>query len=391
MKRSVLQHNPILDGMRGVAILLVVWLHVWELTWYSLDKQIGSLNFPFDLFARSGNWGVELFFFVSGFCLMNGQKTKQVALQRFFTSRALKIMPSYFLAMTAAIVLFGVKFDSVGSWMKQLLTHLTFTHSLSQDTFESFFGVMWSLSIEVQFYAIFPLIYKYFRKAPHSTFSAAILLSLTARWFFNSIYPGDWFFMRQLPTYLDVFLAGMYASWWLRYMEHKNISRVKATAVALLSVIIFAAVFNFRRHLFSSATPAYFNHLIYLRTALGLIFIAFAISATFAFPVFKSVVANSLLRFLSTISYSLYLWHQQIGRFLVERYKSFAKTEVPMHDALWGEALFILSIALSLVIATALTYLFEKPFLRLKDRLVGKRFASAITSKIKTEEVKKAA
>jgi peptidoglycan/LPS O-acetylase OafA/YrhL len=57
-------HLGVLDGLRGAAIALVVWYHLWLVSGYALS------SFPaLEMFAHGGFLGVDLFFFVSGFCI----------------------------------------------------------------------------------------------------------------------------------------------------------------------------------------------------------------------------------------------------------------------------------------------------------------------------------
>ncbi len=55
-------HITVLDGFRGLAILLVMWFHIWQQSWLSNKINILGLTINFDFFAIGGFIGVELFF-----------------------------------------------------------------------------------------------------------------------------------------------------------------------------------------------------------------------------------------------------------------------------------------------------------------------------------------
>ncbi|MDP9023991.1 MAG: acyltransferase family protein, partial [Candidatus Eremiobacteraeota bacterium] len=58
-----------LDGLRGIAILLVLWYHTWLFSWYTPTLKIFGLELPVDVPARVGYLGVDVFFVISGFVL----------------------------------------------------------------------------------------------------------------------------------------------------------------------------------------------------------------------------------------------------------------------------------------------------------------------------------
>src|ERR1700689_3689731 len=87
----------VFDGLRGIAIALVVWYHVWLVS----GLQLGSLDF----IAEAGFLGVDLFFFINGFFLLlpyvqaAATRPDPRTVGHFFARRAQKIVPSYLLAL----------------------------------------------------------------------------------------------------------------------------------------------------------------------------------------------------------------------------------------------------------------------------------------------------
>ena len=85
---------PVLNGIRGFAILMVVLLHNWSLIWFSMPQWLSP-------YVRCGFVGVELFFFLSGFVLTlpylkaKFENKPLPHWKEFLSRRYLKIFPSY--------------------------------------------------------------------------------------------------------------------------------------------------------------------------------------------------------------------------------------------------------------------------------------------------------
>jgi peptidoglycan/LPS O-acetylase OafA/YrhL len=149
-----LNRIPSLDGLRAISIGLVIGSHV-----------ICARGFPHAAaFAKSplpyyfGNLGVRIFFVISGFLitsllLAEQQRTGSVAFVRFYRRRAFRILPVFCAYILTLLLLtaFGVVAIPRGSFL--------IAASLTADIFQPqwYFGHFWSLSVEEQFYILWPL------------------------------------------------------------------------------------------------------------------------------------------------------------------------------------------------------------------------------------------
>src|SRR6266540_5205345 len=88
----------VLDGLRGIAILLVLWYHYWQLSWLGPQFTVFGRFVNLDFIPAQGAFGVELFLFLSGFCLFYSYAKRKGGVQPLGTyayRRAIKILPSY--------------------------------------------------------------------------------------------------------------------------------------------------------------------------------------------------------------------------------------------------------------------------------------------------------
>jgi peptidoglycan/LPS O-acetylase OafA/YrhL len=153
---------PSLDGLRAVSIALVVYAHL-----------IGTVGFPKQDGRDLGTYGVRFFFVISGFLitgllLKEYKATGTINLRRFTLRRTFRIFPAYYASL---LVLAAI---SAAGWVTlrdgDLLHALTYTQNYHADH-SWWVGHAWSLSVEEQFYLLWP---------------AAMMLAGTARAFYGA-------------------------------------------------------------------------------------------------------------------------------------------------------------------------------------------------------------
>ena len=126
-----LRRIPEIDGLRAVAVLGVLYAHVWAFGLGAPPLHLGpiDINRALSVFGT----GVDLFFVISGFCMYAAYGSYEEAFSwdrygRFIASRALRIYPAFIGAMLFAAVVHAHKTGDFPLF--QVLTHLTFTHIL---------------------------------------------------------------------------------------------------------------------------------------------------------------------------------------------------------------------------------------------------------------------
>lgn len=176
---SELRRNAVIDSMRGISILLVL-IHHFHIA-YRLDQgffaALLSARFVRAV-ARNGNYGVTIFFAVSGFLITSTtlerfRELKNVSLRGFYSFRFARIAPNLalLLAIVVPLALAGVPVfaSKPGSAPMGLtvLSILTFTHNLLMQKYAFYnycLNILWSLSVEEMFYLTFPLVCVLLRK-----------------------------------------------------------------------------------------------------------------------------------------------------------------------------------------------------------------------------------
>lgn len=366
-----MKHLAPLDGLRGLAIVLVVWFHVWQISWLRADLPFtgGAVNFNF--IPEGGFVGVDLFFFISGFCLFypyaqtlfDGRPLQTV--KTFALRRARKILPSYVFVMAVLIALGMSGIGTFADGLRQVGLHLLFVHTWFPDSYGSIDGVLWSLAVEVQFYVLFPAICWAAMRAPWPTFAVMALVANAYRFAVLHRHDvGNWY--DQLPGTLDLFAAGMLAAYLYRAIA------VRAPRVAALklpwTLAACAGIAGFLVVLHAAFDVRYdpnwpWETFKWGRAVMCLAFILTTVGSLFAFEWWQRTLGNPLLVFLSVISYNLYLWHQPVARFLREHHVPAWKGTDEHGDPAWGLPFTLLSFAAMLLVATFFTYALERPIL----------------------------
>jgi peptidoglycan/LPS O-acetylase OafA/YrhL len=364
-------HVAVLDGLRGIAIAGVVWYHAWLVSKVPSLLSIGGWKVNLEPLARAGFMGVDLFFFVSGFCLfypyarhlLDG-KAAPTALD-FAVRRIKKIVPSYLVALLAFSFLHRSWFASTSQWLWNIAAHLTFIHPLFSNTFGSISGPFWTLGIEVEFYLLFPLICWAVRRKPLLAFLGLCAIAnvyrlLVAHFGDNTLlYP-----VSQLPAVIDIFGAGMLAAYAIVYFGRYQIRRRARLAATVLAAWGFVALFFLLRQLGDISAAAGDGHqypwVNAHRSEFAALFLVCGVCSAIALPAWRNVVAHPALVYLAGISYNLYLWHLEI----IVWYDAHVAPLVQRVLAWPGVAQLLVPPLLSIFAAAIVTRVVEKPFLR---------------------------
>lgn len=355
--------------MRGIAVLLVLWYHIWEISW--LPAPAAALQF----IPETGFVGVHLFFYISGFVIVFPfvhavfECREPPSWAHFAYRRAIKIVPSYVLSILLAIAIGYAHFASMSDAVRAIVTHLLFIHTWWADTYGAINGVLWTLAVEVQFYLIFPLLWFAFKRSPWITGGAMIVASIAYRVWAEHAFPIHAPQLTEnLPGYLDIFALGMLSAYaYVRY-RGRITSNAASWLAALVALAGFAMLFALLQNLWSTRLVDQWAMVwqTYNRTWLGVSFAIIALASLVAAPAWRRTLGNPLLLFFGTISYTLYLYHQVIARELLAHHiPPYAGTNEHL-DPRWALQYSLVAFTVTVAQAALFTYAFERPLLRLR-------------------------
>jgi len=350
-----------LDGLRGIAILLVLVFH--------FTPQTGPLRYGAHLF-QLGWTGVDLFFVLSGY-LITGILVDTVGhrsyYRNFIVRRCLRIFPAYYLSLVICCILtyypnaprWGEFLRAGGWWYVSYLGNVKVFLDAAWPGL-AILTPLWSLQVEEQFYLTFPLlVWVLDRKKLAKVLAGSVAVALGLRITISLVMPQNMFGVYTLmPCRMDpLAMGGLIAiaqrerpdwlkSRWIGWMT-------LAAAAGFAAVVLF----------YSDSSPWPFGMRTFGYTALDLMFAGILVMLmSWRQPALLRICRMRWLIWVGTISYGLYLLHvpgELIGRRL-------AALVVKIEPA--GSAEFFVSLATTLALAWLSWTLFESRILRLKDR-----------------------
>ncbi len=387
------QRIPELDGLRVLMIFIVSWYHIWQQSW--LRPMIGT--YSLDYLVRSGYIWVDGTVLLSSFLLyLPYAKAKRNSLpvpdtRAFYYRRARRILPGFYFIIFAVFFSIALPcrlYDSPQFMVKDLATHLTFTFPFFPDTymFTPLGAACWTLAIEVQAYALFPLIARGMMKKPFLTAGCMCAVCFGFRAWCLWALADFSMVVNQLINFLDVYTAGILAAMlFVRLAEKRDQPRsgTGCSVWQVLATLIFAGTLYALLQLlcFQAGSSGYVEiqrrQMIY-RPLYALCFSGLMLSAPFALMPLRKLLGNPVTKFLSGISMNYYLIHQTVIVHM-KRMKfppSVSDTPHTAGEQPWQDRYTLLSFGISLLLAVLITYLVEKPAARLLDEWRARRKTS---------------
>ena len=386
VKRSTydISYIPVLDGVRAVSVLIVVWYHFWQQSW--LMPIWGDFNV--DWIPRNGSILVDMMILLSGFSLflphakemVYGDKALGAGL--FYKKRAARIAPSYFVCIFLVLFCFAIPLNEYATsqdmW-KDLIPHMFFTHNLfpASTQFSKLNGALWTVGVEVQLYLLFPLIAGLFKKKPLLTYAGMFAIGWISCTYISNNFDtlNQSVYLNHTLTFFGVFANGMLGAWAYMSMT-KNRKRTKAEeALFLLLTIVGLWLFKLAcedRMRYENMTKWQVDR----RFLLSLLFLFILFSIIMSGRYLRWLFGNKVMKFLAGISFNLYICHQFISVRLKEFRIPYWEGDTPPNitgDKKWMWTYMILCIVVSFAVAIIMTYAVEKPLAKLVMRIGSKK------------------
>ncbi len=348
--RFSLGNRPALDGIRGCAIIAVIALH-------------GGLGLP------GGFLGVQVFFVLSGFMISSVlleevRAVQRISLPRFYARRALRLLPTFF-AVLAAVAVYALAFpdrrsvDGLGGEALAATFYVANWVYASAGNLSHLLVHTWSLSVEEQFYLLWPpvlafLIARGVRSPSILAFTGVgIACSAGMRFLLYTPERVDRLYFGS-DARIDAMLIGC-ALALIAYAGRLPQSRLAINAIRVAGVVSILAI--------AVSMRIFDRHSAVLYRS-GFLLIVLGSAAVIALVIVSEtgVIGKALswrpLAGIGRMSYGLYLWHLPVFYAVAESLPDLAR-----------RYRVAISIVASIVIALLNRRFVEAPFLALKDRL----------------------
>lgn len=285
-----LKYNPSIDGLRGVAISLVLLFHIWP-EYFSF-----------------GYVGVDIFFVLSGYLITQiiytKLETNTFSLKEFYRNRIRRIFPALIVVLITTLsigylFMFPIELEQLGKHVKSSAFFYENFRLIGEVGYWDESAVLkpllhfWSLAIEEQFYIFWPLVLILLYKTRLN-----IVLTLSVLFLILFTIP--------FVTEIDKFYHTLSRAWELALggfvfvisYKYKNIFEILNKYKALIYIGFFISiVISYNNTSFS----AYKTFVIVFFSALLILSLSYDKS--------KTIFSNSILVFIGLISFPLYLWH----------------------------------------------------------------------------------
>lgn len=347
-------HFHSLDGLRALSILLVLVSHVGM-----------SYKIAFD-FHPLANLGVQFFFVISGFLittLLMKEKitTGYISLKNFYIRRFFRIIPVAFLYLFFVLILklvFKVKLDILYIATSFLFIRNYFMGSKGIDHLTTHY---WSLSVEEQFYLIFPFILKKSQSLYTGFLTLMLVLSLLAIPILDHF--SQYFTIQYLQiiktfctSFTDISIGSL-----LSILIYKKTIHFNNTIPyrSLIITVLFAIIFLL--------TPYIFLGDIMVKGLLFGIILILNLSNTDVTSVYYRVFNNAKIKYIGILSFSLYVWQQPLTLNL--NYLNGLKFMQGFSNKLIPNILISIFSLGTLFMISYISYnYYEKRFLKIKNR-----------------------
>lgn len=369
-----LRYIKSLDGLRAIAILLVMAFHM------------GLMEF--------GWLGVQLFFVLSGYLITSilwkekfSEKTLWSRMKTFWVRRSLRIFPVYYIYLGAIGLMYAVA--SFPSYFPKFAPYLftytfNFTRTVSEWQVMPFFTHLWSLCVEEQFYLFYPfLIFLLPKKGVKILLPLVVVLTPLTRYILGNYYlqegmvseaAADAVYWNTL-SHLDAFFIGGLIPVFELQQKKINVKLLLLGSLVLVIVSGSLAYFNsmVKHHFlldwgFSHGRMEVYEH-VWQYTVLNIFFFSvilfissFSQTADGNVSWGRKVLESKLLVKIGQVSYGMYLFHWAILFYGFEKLLG-----VESYGYKW--LMFIPYVGVVyLVSKISFTYI-EKPFILLKDKI----------------------
>lgn len=364
------QHYPAIDGLRGFAVLMVVWFHASYFSYELNPVDYHGFTQIYYYLSILGETGVDLFFVLSGFLITGiliDTAEDEHKFKNFYIRRSLRIFPLYYAVLFLFIIYVSVS-QGYEILDLRLIAHIFYVQNWSYEHNVDSFMLLnhtWSLAVEEQFYLIWPVLFLtiYKRSVKHIVFLCLTLTIMS--WVLRFSLSGFEYYKQAYSMTIcrldNLTLGALLSVFCVHYRDKVSENYALFRISAIVSFILILIT------LFSSTTVMIAHN---LQIKIGLTFFSIFYVCLLAYlfladeqNLLKQFFSLTLLRKVGKVSYGMYIFHSPILLLIAQNIFQY---ELPY----WHAHLLLLFAGggLSYLFA-ALSYKFyEKPFLKLKEK-----------------------
>ena len=360
-----------LNGLRAFSISLIFIVHSWGFFVPFASNEI--VNSKISEFFFNATSGVDLFLILSGFLISLGLKKEflqngRIDFKLFFKKRILRIFPAYYFFLLISVIIFiryNVPFQGTGLMVDFFYLSNYLPGQLPHT---------WSLSLEEQFYLLFPFIAHFFlfQISPQKRMYSLLLLYLVPGIIRILIFSGQELnvdeyaarIYKPAHTRMDAIVTGILLMEF--YTEKSMQIKTFSSRLAFFPVFAISLVFLYFGHIHNAFQLPLLKGIFrynFINIGYGLIFLLALgnnpLSSLFSLPVFRPI---------ARLSYTMYLWNFILGG--IGAKFAFGLKLAPFQWSMVIYAYFTVFVSITLLSVIPFG-LIEYPFLKKKETLVN--------------------
>ncbi|QAA34018.1 acyltransferase family protein [Clostridium manihotivorum] len=372
-----------LDGLRGIAVLMVFFYHIKSVL---NIKELYIANFNIGPYLMWGHLGVNVFYILSGFLLFIPfakayYTNSSINLTEYSIKRALRILPAFYFFLI--IFVFCVKPELITKQgIRSLIGNMLFLQKYSIFNIQSYNDTVWTLAVEVQFYILIPFVARFFvdnkyKKSILVSILFVLLYRLVIMWFLkpNMISINRDYYVDCEYNILGCFdnfaigivIANLYIQEKLgkQNINIKRVILISKKIAAFSPILILFLMNNYYNWNYNNSKfhniffSFFFDIVFYICIGSILILVLFSRSKL------NSILSNFFLVFIGAISYSIYIWHLFFQARLVNI------SVIARSHSITTRYLILIAVSILFIIpfSTLMYILVERPFIDLSKRL----------------------
>jgi peptidoglycan/LPS O-acetylase OafA/YrhL len=298
-----------------------------------------------------GHLGVSFFFMLSGFILTYSYKdkllTNKTSYRSFVLARLARIYPLHLITLLFAVLISFPYIQSYTEYLIKLITNLFLVQSFipSKQYYLSFNSVSWSISAELFYYLLFPLLIVIINKRTKTIIALTISLPLLTLYLFPANLDSKWFlyifpFFRIFDFIIGIIIFSV-------FLKFRNIS-INSFKITFIESSSLLLLFIFYWHRTSFCIESRWS--LYYWIPMVFIILTFALQKGFI----SRVLSHKWLVYLGEISFSFYMIHQLVIK---------AMWAINLKTNLFtsGTTIILVTFILSLLLSILSFEYFEKP------------------------------